>query len=615
MGLLDDVVLPAARVALSGTSRLLSEGAGGPDVVGQMRGWWAADKESAQAKMRRGTNDRIGTNKVAPAMQGGGYEALADDLRIEQDLVRRFADYEEMDDYPEVASAIDIYADDSTIEDMIHETAVWVVSKDKMIAQLLMHLLHKQLRINEDIWPLARTVTKYGNGNGELLVTKDQGVIGVNWLPAPTVRRVETHKGQLIGYVQDDTGKFRMTRNEFGRIMTAEREGRDVEELPDGVSTFEPWEMVHWRLRSKHMRSTYGHSVLEPVRWVWRRLVMLEDTMLVYKLTRAPARFAFYVDVGDLPPEQAKAYVHGLRNDYRKRKILRQGLPNRMDFRMNPLGPDDDIWVPSRSGKDSTRIDVLSGPDYQAIDDVVYFREKLLAGIKVPKSYIGLEDNQNRATLSQLDVRFARTVLRIQRELRNGIRQICRVHLAALGIDPDKVEWDVRMSTPSSIFELAQLEVMNARADLADRLVDRMPKDWILQQVMKLGADDATAALAGKKREIRDDARFNAEVQASILRDYPEAAMMGMGMGMGGQQGMGGAGGAGGMGGAPGGTAEELRVSAADRMTAEQRLDKYLEDLDRRLMHRVASLDEARDAAKDIRRIARDLDSRMRRTG
>ena len=244
-------------------------------------------------------------------------------------------------------------------------------------------MMHKRVRIEEEIYGLTRTLTKYGNCFSEIIADKS-GVIGLNFLPPPTVRRIETDKGTLVGYVQDPNGQF-------GLSTSAAKKAIETNQATvDGAIVFEPWEVVHWRIMGKSMSSCYGFSILDPVRWVWRRLVMAEDSALVYKLTRSPARFAFYVDVGDLPPAQAVSYVNQVKSQYKKKKFINNST-GKLDFRVNPLGADEDFWIPSRAGQESTRIDVISGPDYQAVEDLEYFRSKLFSGLKVPKSYLGLD--------------------------------------------------------------------------------------------------------------------------------------------------------------------------------------------------------------------------------
>lgn len=184
---------------------------------------------------------------------------------------------------------------------------------------------------------------KYGNNYGELLVS-DEGVIGINYLPPPTMRRVEDTKGNLLGFLQDIRGEFNITMEDF-YALAQERGGAGQAPQPSQASrnrapgelmVFEDWEVVHWRLRGKHLRSVYGHAVIEPARWVWKRLALLEDALLIYKLERAPSRYAFYIDVGQLDAERGLAHVNRVKNQFTRKKFVNPQT-GKLDMRYNPL--------------------------------------------------------------------------------------------------------------------------------------------------------------------------------------------------------------------------------------------------------------------------------------
>ena len=492
------------------------------DISGRVKKWFGADKEAVVISLKKGDD----AASLAGADGGGlissmsGYDQLSESLRMEETLMYRYADYEEMDDYPEIGSALDVYADDATVPDAQHNTCMWPLSSDSLVREILDDLLHRRLRIDEDIYALTRGLAKYGNAYAEILAN-ESGVVGLNYLPAPSMRRLEDHKGNLVGFVQSmGTG----TMLETAQIIEQVRAGK----TPEGVVFFEPYEIIHWRLQGKRVHTTYGYSVLDSARWIFRRLVMAEDSALIYKLTRAPARFAFYVDTGNLPPAQRTAYVNQVKQAYKKKKLFNPAT-GKLDFRMNPLSSDEDFWIPTAGGVDSTRIDVISGPDYQTTDDLEYFRGKLFSALKVPRRYLGFDGGESRASLSQEDVRFARSVMRLQREVRNGYKKACRIHLAAMNIDPDQIDFDLRMTTSSTVFELSQLELLNARAGAAVALMEYLPKEWILEHVFEFPKDDAIFIQKTKQTEMRDDALFNADTEAKVIEKTQPAAGMGMG--------------------------------------------------------------------------------------
>ncbi len=503
----------------------------GQNAANRVREFFAREPEKQAVKVIKGPEyqDRpqMGYGNLLDAY---GYSELAKFLEISQGLMERFIDYENMEDYPEIATGYDIYADDATQPDLLKKQTIWITAKDQNIEKMLNDLLHKKLRIEDDIWPLARTLAKYGNVYGENLVT-NEGVIGINFLPVPTVRRIQDRRGVLLGFVQDTSGNFEVGVEDFATLLTRSQAGQSASTVRGGgeMTAYEDWEVTHWRLASKHLRSLYGFGISEPARWIWKRLMLLEDALLIYKLTRAPSRYAFYVDTGGLDQQRALAYVDQVAQRLKRKKFINPST-GRPDLRYNPLAYDEDFFIPTRDGRDSTRIDVLSGPDFQSVEDVEYFQNKLFAALKIPKMYLGKMEDAAKAVLSQEDVQFARTIMRVQREIGNGIRKTCRVHMAALGIAPSSIEYEVMMSTPSTIFDLARMEVWSARADLADRLKETVPVDWILRRIFQFSEDETIELM--QKKDAEKIHELEVEAQGSVAAEKisqaaekPEEAM------------------------------------------------------------------------------------------
>jgi len=478
------------------------------NVGHQVRGLLRWDKEQVVLNLAKGGTASGYPQTGFDLLQAYGHDVLSDYLKLEHDLMARFVDYEEMDDYPELASAIDIYADDATQTESLQNRAVWIDSPDKTVQTILEDLFWRRLRMDEEIWEIARTLVKYGNNYEELLVTQD-GLVGLNFLPPPTMRRIEGRRGELFGFVQDYKGRFGYSPDEFKQLLTQRMAGAGSQ-TQDKYAALEDWEVAHFRLRSRHRRSIYGYSVLEPARWIWKRLMLLEDAAMVYRLQRAPQRYAFYIDVGDMPPKEALAFLHKVRQQYKKTKFYNPQT-GKLDLKYNPLSQDEDFFVPVRKGVQQTKIEVVGSPSWQHMEDIEYFKLKLYAAIKVPKVYLGSEAPRAKGVLSQEDVRFARTVLRLQRELRNGMKKMARVHLASLNINPSAVDFDICMTTPSSIFELAQLEVRNAKADFAGRMQQFVSLHWILQKVFGLSEEEIEYIIKERHQEQLSDAEIQAK--------------------------------------------------------------------------------------------------------
>ena len=492
-------------------------------VGNALRQLWRTDPGTPPVELAKG--DMFPRGQPADLFSIYGYDTVVQYLKLDQDLLSRYVDYEEMDDYGEISSAIDIYADDCTQADSQLKRVVWATAPDRTVQELLDDLYHRTLQLDDEAWSIARTTVKYGNDYEELLVT-DEGVKGLLYLPPATVRRIEGPKGQLFGFIQDFRGKFNFTPQDYLRLLRSRYgsgAGSDAslidttkEESPENTPVLEDWEVVHFRLMSKQRRATYGTSPLDAARWIFKRLVLLEDTALIYRLNRSPERRAFYVDVGDLPPREALAYVNQVRQNHRKKKFFNP-TTGKLDIRYQAVGSDDDFYVPTRKGQDGSRIEILQSPSWQSMEDITYFQDKLWASIKIPKAYLGKEEGVIRSTLSSQDVRFARTVLRVQRALISGFHRIGRVHLAALKIPPDQVPFKVNMTVPSAIFELAQIEVMNARADLAQRMQTFVSGYWILSELFGLD-DDSIKTIMKQKREEQISQATNDATTQQILQ-------------------------------------------------------------------------------------------------
>lgn len=509
---------------------------------------------------------------------------LQDYTRIEQDLIARYVDYEDQDESPLISSAYDIYSDDATQTDSLHNQSIWVEADDEDIRKDLDYMLHHTLKVEERIWADTRTLVKYGNNYSELVVRDKEGVLAMNFLPPPTVRRIEipaeigkffaemrhSATNETMGFIYDPKGIFKISTKDFIGELCRRMEGKlDISPTEDSpnktTAVFESWEIVHMRLLGKQPDSIYGYGVGEPARWLYKRLVLLEDSIILHRLTRAPSRYAFYVDVSGVPPQETNAYLQRVRQGMKRQKFVNPST-GKLDLRYDPLSPDQDFFLGTRDGKDSTRIEPLAGPVYDAIEDIKYFENKLFAALKVPKPFLTYEESTAKTHLSAEDARFARTILRVQREVKGGYKKVCGVHLAARGINPNSVDFSIEMTMPSAIFELAQLEIRNAELELANNFETWAPRTWIMNHILGFSDEQIT--------------------QMNKLRQQEEE---------------GGGGGGGGGGGAGGGAIER---AAAKRGKKESLLS------DRRGMQNVHSLTER---IEELRNKNKDFDRRWSR--
>lgn len=494
-------------------------------VAGKVRDFFARAPEREAQELRRGISTIYpGVNPFASYDQKGA--SINEILQLEWDLHNRYIDYEEMDGYPDLSVALDIYADESTTPDLGTGQSIWVTSKSQKLANELNRVLHDVIRVNDDYWAVARNLCKYGSTFGELLVT-DKGLVGINYLPSPTMRRMEGVRGDLLGFLQDFSGRTPdgISVQAFQQMMMEMKQDRAkwVQNNPY-IRVFEDWEIVHWRLRGRQLRSVYGWSVIEAARWVWKRLSLLEDSLLVYKLERAPSRYAFFIDVGKMDAERGLAYINRVKNAYTRKRMVNPNT-GKLDLRVNTLGFDEDFFIPTRDGKRITDIQQITGPDYSETGTVEYYLNKLVAATKVPKSYMGYGGESTRGPLSAEDIRFARSTMRIQQALRGGYSQALRVHLVASGANVDRAQYDMRTCIPSQILELARTEVMSAVSQLASTMGEFVSKRWILINLFKFTEEEALAVMKERGTEQLAAGQVDAQVsQMSMAAQSPEAA-------------------------------------------------------------------------------------------
>lgn len=479
-------------------------------------------------KEDEGANSLSKSLAIGPntAMTGGllgdmGYKTISDILRVDSDVLSRFVDYEDMDNNPILSQALNIYADETTQIDSEKQTAMWVVTDDQNLKVLIEDLLYRVLKVDYDLWEKTRTLCKYGTDYSEILYG-DSGVVGLKYLPVASMRRIEDEYGTLLGFIQTFSPSFGYTKIQYEQFMALKKAGKPVKDdkvtsaLPS--TAFEWWEVMQLRLKGKYRNSMYGTSILEPARFIYKRLQILEDSAILYRLQRSPERLAFFIETGNLPANEALAAVNRVKLMHKKRRFI-DPATGKLTISWEPFGVDEDYYIPTRQGVDSTRIQQITAPQWSSMDDIEYFKNLMFGALGIPKAYLAEDQGVARAVLSSEDVRFARSILRIQQEIKKGYEELIERHLVALGIDPDVNRYKLEMTVPNSIFELSQLEVKNARADLAARIGAYVSTEYILKNIFKM-TDDEIAI-------IREQQLEDAERMAEIAKLTGEAAPTG----------------------------------------------------------------------------------------
>jgi hypothetical protein len=400
----------------------------------------------------------------------GQYERLA-----------RYADYSEMEFTPEIASALDIYGDEVTSFDE-HGQTVKIVSKNQEVKETLETLFFDILNFDFNAWSWCRNLCKYGDFILFVDASETNGIL--NLLPIP-INEIEREEG----YDKEDPFAVRF------RWLT------------QGNMILENWQVIHFRLLGNDNFLPYGSSIIEPARRIWRQLILIEDAMLVYRIVRSPERRVFYIDVGNVAPQEIETFMEQIKTRLRRTQVV-DPTTGRVDLRYNPLSVDEDYFIPTRGDK-SSRIETLAGGQFTGdIDDVQYIQNKLFAALKIPKSYLGYEGEiGSKATLAQQDVRFARTIERIQKIMIAELSKIAIIHLFLLGYSgEDLVDFEIKMANPSTIALQQKLELWRTKFEIAGTATEGMlDRKTVYKKIFDLSDDEIESVMEGKRADKLED--------------------------------------------------------------------------------------------------------------
>lgn len=397
-----------------------------------------------------------------------------------------YTDYEAMDEDPLISSALDIYADESTTKNEEGEVLV-IKAQNAEVQKILHNLFYDILNIEYNLWPWTRNMCKYGDYYMFMDIKENVGIVNVTPLSSYETLREE-------GTSTDD-----MYRTRF------------VYEGPLGKGTFENFEIAHFRLLSDTNFLPYGKSILEGARKIYKQLVLMEDAMLTHRVMRAPEKRLFKIDIGNIPPSEVDQYMQSLINSMKKIPLIDPQTGN-YNLRYNMQNILEDFFLPVR-GKDSgTTIETLAGLQYQAIDDVKYLQQKLFAALKIPRAFLGYDENvEGKATLAAEDIRFSRTIERVQRILVSELTKMAIVHLYAQGFrDSELIEFKLELTSPSIIYEQEKINLLQKKVELFTAATEThaLSKLYMYKNIFNFSEDEAKQEVAN----MIEDAKYKFRV-------------------------------------------------------------------------------------------------------
>jgi len=418
-------------------------------------------------------------------LQRSYYETQQGAQSMAYHQVRRelFRDYDAMDSDPIISSALDIYADESTTKNEYGDV-LQIKSTNENVRELLHNLFYDIMNIEFNLWPWVRNLVKYGDAFLALEIAEDKGVINVMPHSIYNVERLEGTDPNNQNYV-----KYKVELDRFGK------------------KEYEQYEMAHFRMLSDTNFLPYGKSMVEGARRIWKQLSLMEDAMLIHRIMRAPEKRIFKIDIGNIPPVEVDNYMQKIINKMKKTPFVNKDTGD-YNLKYNIQNLTEDFFLPVRGSDSGTNIENLQGLEYAAIEDIEYLRGKLFAALRVPKAYLSYDENVNgKATLAAEDVRFARTIERIQRTVVSELTKIAIVHLAAQGIeDSEMTNFELTLTNASTIYEQEKVNLWSEKVRLASdaKALNMLSSDWSYHNIFGLSQDEVDIERAKVILDLKD---------------------------------------------------------------------------------------------------------------
>ena len=401
-----------------------------------------------------------------------------------------FTDYEMMDEDSIVSSALDIYADESTMKNEYGDILT-VKSGNDDTQKILHNLFYDILNIEFNLWPWVRNLVKYGDFYLKLDITEKYGITNVTPItPYEVIREegMDPANPEVVIFHHDPT------MGGAGNYAASQA----------NTTKYENYEVAHFRMLSDANFLPYGKSMIEPARKNWKQLTLMEDAMMIHRIMRAPEKRIFKVDIGNIPPNEVDNYMQRIMSQMKKTPYMDEDTGNyNLKFNLNNMM--EDFYLPVRGGQSGTEIDTLSGMEFGGIDDIEYLRNRMFAALKIPKAFLGYDENTDgKATLAAEDVRFARTIERIQKIVISELTKIAIVHLHSQGMDgEDLVNFSLELTNPSKIYEQEQIELWSSKVSLADSIQSgkMLGEKWIYQNIFNMSDDE----IESQRDQVIDD--------------------------------------------------------------------------------------------------------------
>ena len=434
-----------------------------------------ADLSKVQANTKLATNRLVDRYNRIFQSQSYGYDQQANFHTMRLQL---YTDYEIMDEDSIISSALDIYSDESTLKNEFGDV-LEIKTDNEKVQKVLNNLFYDVLNIEFNAWPWVRNMCKYGDFYLKLDITEKVGVTNAMPLSSYEMFREESQDAKnpdLVTFTHDPS---------MGGNQGQTRSGMQTK--------YQNYEIAHFRMLNDMNFLPYGKAMIEPARKTWKQLTLMEDAMLIHRIMRAPEKRIYKIDIGNIPPAEVDTYMQRIVNQMKKTPYIDEKT-GQYNLKFNMSNMLEDIYLPVRGGQSGTAIDTLSGMENNSIDDVNYLKARMFAALKVPKAFLGYEEGvEGKATLAAQDVRFARTIERIQRIFISELTKIAMVHLYSQGFtEEEMVDFELILTNPSTIAEQEKLELWASKLGLASTVKEgqMVSENWIYKNIFNMNDDE-----------------------------------------------------------------------------------------------------------------------------
>ena len=405
------------------------------------------------------------------------WETYNNQFNYHSNKLELYTDYEAMDKDSIISSVLDIYSDECTLKNDVGDV-LRIKTSDENIKKILHNLFYDVMNIEFNLWAWIRGMNKYGDYYLHLDIEEGIGIVNVSPMSTYEVEREEA-------FNPDNPYEVRFKLGTMGAAHGMSTKKNDT--------YFQFYQVAHFRLMGDTNFLPYGRSLMEGARKTWKQLTLMEDAMMIHRIMRAPEKRIFKIDVGNIPPGEVDNHMRSIIDQMKKVPYLDQNTGD-YNLKFNLMNMLEDYYLPVRGGQSGTEIDSLSGMEFGGTDDIEYLRNRMMAALKVPKAFIGYDESvEGKATLAQEDIRFARSVERIQKIVLSELTKIAIVHLYSQGYEnEDLVNFELELTTPSIIYEQEKANLWSEKVRLVSDMKDlkMVSQEWMYKNILNMSDDE-----------------------------------------------------------------------------------------------------------------------------